>query len=390
MTIVFTGSGTGGHFYPNIAIAEAIREVAAVRHLLEPRLFYIAPMAFDEQALLSNGIVFIKSPAGKIRRYMSARNVLDIFVTIAGYFWSLLTLFRVYPDVVVSKGGYASVPTVLAARTLGIPVIIHESDARPGRANLLASHFATRIAVSFDDTAHYFPVKVRSRIARTGIPLRRDIAKLVPDSAREYLGLDSSVPTIFILGGSSGSQRINETIISTLPDLVAFANVIHQTGKANIEGVESTARVVLGKNPNASRYHPVAYLSAVAMREAASAADIIVSRAGATAIAEISLWKKPSILIPIPEDVSHDQRTNAYAYAKTGAAVVLEEANMTPHVIASELHRILSDPALAKSMGEKGSAFSPSDAAALIAEEVLRIALSHEDVEPQPAAAPQP
>jgi UDP-N-acetylglucosamine--N-acetylmuramyl-(pentapeptide) pyrophosphoryl-undecaprenol N-acetylglucosamine transferase len=301
-----------------------------------------------------------------------------------------VTLFRIYPDVVVSKGGYASVPPVLAARTLGIPVLIHESDARPGRANLLASRFAARIAVSFDDTAQYFPPKVRSRIARTGIPLRREISKLIPDTARAYLGLDASVPTIFILGGSSGSQRINETVLSSLPDLVSFANVIHQTGKANIAGVESTARAVLDKNPLAARYHPVAYLSAEAMREAASAADIILSRAGATAIAEISLWKKPSILIPIPEDVSHDQRTNAYAYAKTGAAIVLEEANMTPHLLVSELRRILSDPALAKSMGEKGASFSPQDASTLIAEEVLRIALSHEEPEPLPAAAPQP
>ncbi|HEX7651779.1 MAG TPA: UDP-N-acetylglucosamine--N-acetylmuramyl-(pentapeptide) pyrophosphoryl-undecaprenol N-acetylglucosamine transferase [Candidatus Paceibacterota bacterium] len=388
MTIVFTGSGTGGHFYPNIAIAEAIREIAAARQLLSPRLFYIAPMPFDEQALLANGIVFVRNPAGKVRRYMSARNMLDIFVTIAGYFWSLVTLFRIYPDVVVSKGGYASVPPVLAARTLGIPVIIHESDARPGRANLLASHFAARIAVSFDDTAQYFPPKVRSRIARTGIPLRREISKLIPDTARAYLGLDASVPTIFILGGSSGSQRINETVISSLSDLISFANVIHQTGKANIEGVERTARAVLDKNPHAARYHPVAYLSAEAMREAAAAADIIVSRAGATAIAEISLWKKPSILIPIPEDVSHDQRTNAYAYAKTGAAIVLEEANMTPHLLTSELRRILSDPALAKSMGEKGASFSPQDASTLIAEEVLRIALSHEEPEEQPAPEP--
>jgi len=390
MTIVFTGSGTGGHFYPNIAIAEAIREIAASRRLLSPRLFYLAPAPFDEQALLANGIVFVRNPAGKVRRYLSLRNILDIFVTIGGYFWSLVTLFRIYPDVVVSKGGYASVPPVLAARTLGIPVLIHESDARPGRANLLASRFAARIAVSFDDTAQYFPPKVRSRIARTGIPLSREISKLIPDTARAYLGLDASVPTIFILGGSSGSQRINETVLSSLPDLVSFANVIHQTGKANIAGVESTARAVLDKNPLAARYHPVAYLSAEAMREAASAADIILSRAGATAIAEISLWKKPSILIPIPEDVSHDQRTNAYAYAKTGAAIVLEEANMTPHLLVSELRRILSDPALAKSMGEKGASFSPQDASTLIAEEVLRIALSHEEPEPLPAAAPQP
>jgi UDP-N-acetylglucosamine--N-acetylmuramyl-(pentapeptide) pyrophosphoryl-undecaprenol N-acetylglucosamine transferase len=386
MTIAFTAGGTGGHFYPLIAIAEAVRAIAAERRLVTPRLYYLAPTPFDEQALLGNGIIYLKAPAGKWRRYRSWKNVTDAFMTFAGYLKCLWLLFQTYPDVVVSKGGYASVPTVLAAATLRIPIIIHESDAKPGRANLLAARFATRIAVSFDESVAYFPQKMRSKIARTGIPLRQELKDLIPDAARAELGLDASVPTILVLGGSSGAVRINETLLSTLSELVSFANVIHQTGKANIEAVEGTAKVVLGKDPHANRYHPTAYLSAPAMREAASAADLIVSRAGATAIAEISLWRKPAILIPIPEDVSHDQRTNAYAYAKTGAAVVLEEANMTPHLLASEAKRILSDKALAASMGEKGAAFSDNDAASVLGEEVLRIALSHEYQGPIPAA----
>lgn len=386
MKIVLTGGGTGGHFYPLIAIAEAIREVVGERRLVPPHLYYFAPEPYDEEALFENDLVFVKIPAGKLRRYLALSNVLhnivDLAQTALGFFEALLALFRIYPDVIISKGGYGSVPVVLAARAIGIPIIIHESDSKPGRANLLASHFATRIGIAFSAAATSFPPKVRDKIALIGIPIRREVAKPEPEGAKQELGLDMSVPTVFIIGGSSGSKRINETVLSALPDLVAFANVIHQTGKSEIEGVKSTSAVILGKNPNASRYHPFPYLSAQSIRRAAGAADVIVSRAGATAIAELSLWKKPAILIPIPEFLSHDQRANAYAYAHTGAAIVLEEENMTPHVLVSEARHITADKALAASMGAKGAAFMPADAARLIAEEALRIALTHEDPEP--------
>ncbi len=384
MKIVFTGGGTGGHFYPLIAIAEAMKEIVTERRLVPPRLYYFAPEQYDEQALFENDLVFIKIPAGKMRRYFSFQNFTDFFVTALGFCEAVLALFRIYPDIVISKGGFGSVPVVLAAKIIGIPIIIHESDSKPGRANLFASRFAYRIGIAFEAAAHYFPERVRGNIALIGVPIRREVARAEPEGAKQELGLDLAAPTVLILGGSSGSSRINETVLTALPDLVAFANVIHQTGKKEIEGVRSTSAVILGKNPNAGRYHPFPYLSAQSIRRAAGAADVIVSRAGATAIAELSLWKKPAILIPIPESVSHDQRTNAYAYAHTGAAVVLEEANLTPHVLVSEAKRISSDKALSQSMGEKGATFMPADAARLIAEEALRIALTHEE-EPMPA-----
>src|SRR5512146_743778 len=121
MTIVFTGGGTGGHFYPVIAIAEALRDLVREKHLVEPKLYYLAPTPFDPQALFENGIVYVRVPAGKVRRYASAQNVTDFFVTMLGTLSALFTLFRLYPDVVLSKGGYGSVPTALAARILGIP-----------------------------------------------------------------------------------------------------------------------------------------------------------------------------------------------------------------------------------------------------------------------------
>jgi UDP-N-acetylglucosamine--N-acetylmuramyl-(pentapeptide) pyrophosphoryl-undecaprenol N-acetylglucosamine transferase len=378
MKIVFAGGGTGGHFYPLIAVAEALRAEAREQQILEPQLFYIAPDPYDQEALFANSITYIQCPAGKMRRYFSLSNFTDFFTTFSGILRSVITLFRIYPDVVFSKGGFASVPPVIAAHWLGIPIVIHESDAKPGRANLLASKYAYRIAVAFESAKAAFPLKAQSKVAVTGIPIRSALTLGDEAGAKELLGLEQNIPTVLILGGSTGSKRINEMILTGLPDLVSFANVIHQTGKVNFEEVKTTSSVILDKNPHASRYHAFPYLGPDPMQQAATAADIIVSRAGATSITEISLWKKPAILIPIPEAISHDQRTNAYAYAHTGAAEVLEEENMTPHVLASEIRRIASDAALAKSMGEKGALFGNPNAARIIAQELISIGLSHE------------
>ncbi len=378
MTIVFTGGGTGGHFYPIIAIAEALKDIVREKHLIEPQLYYLAPTSFDEKALFENGITYIPVAAGKVRRYASVRNVTDAFLTFLGTISAIITLFRLYPDVVMSKGGYGSVPTVLAARLLGIPVIIHESDAKPGRANLFAATWAKKIAISFEGAAKYFPERVQKKIARTGIPIRKTLMRTEPEGARQYLGLESGIPTILILGGSQGAVKINEMVLSALPNLVSFANIIHQTGQANFKDVQEIGNVVLGKSPHADRYHPINYLDEISLQRSAGIADIVVSRAGANSIAEIGLWKKPAILIPIPESVSHDQRTNAYAYARTGAAVVLEEDNLTPHILVSEIKRITSDPDLRKRMGTSAEGFTDPDAGRILASEILAIALAHE------------
>jgi UDP-N-acetylglucosamine--N-acetylmuramyl-(pentapeptide) pyrophosphoryl-undecaprenol N-acetylglucosamine transferase len=378
MTIAFTGGGTGGHFYPIIAVAEAISDLVREKRLVEPKLYFLAPAPLDEKSLFDNNITYIYVPAGKVRRYVSIQNITGFFTTLVGTVSALVTLFRLYPDVVFSKGGYGSIPTVLAARILGIPVIIHESDAKPGRANLLASKFATKIAISFESAAAFFPKKVQSKIARTGIPIRKALMRVELEGARQYLGLEQGIPTILILGGSQGAVKINEVVLSALPDLVSFANIIHQTGQANIKSVESVAKVVLSKSPNIARYHPINYLNEVSLQRSAGVADIIVSRAGANSIAEIGLWKKPAILIPIPESISHDQRTNAYSYARTGAAIVLEEENLAPHLLVSEIERILHNPELAKHMGASAAGFTDPDAARIIAGEMLNIALSHE------------
>ncbi len=378
MTIAFTGGATGGHFYPIIAIAEAIHDLVREEHMVAPKLYFLAPTPFDEKALFENGIAYIRIPAGKMRRYASVSNVTGIIATFLGTLVALVTLFRLYPDVVVSKGGYGSVPTVLAARILRIPIVIHESDSKPGRANLMAAAWATKIAISFDSAAAYFPAKVQSRIARTGIPIRKALLRIEKEGARQFLGLEKDVPTILILGGSQGAVRINETVLSVLPEFVALANIIHQTGQANFKNVDSISKVALENNTHAARYHAFDYLSETALQRAAGASDLVISRAGATSIAEISFWKKPSILIPIPESISHDQRSNAYSYSKSGAAVVIEEENLSPHLLVAEAKKILTDLAISTRMSASAEGFTDPDAARILASAVLTIALSHE------------
>src|SRR3989344_245647 len=230
MTIAFAGGGTGGHFYPLIAIAEAINELAQEKQLVAPTLYYLAPEPFDQQALFENRMIFVRIPAGKVRRYFSLQNLFDIFITAWGTIRAFVDLLRLYPDVLVSKGGYASVPPLLAARILRIPVIIHESDAKPGRGSLFGAKQAVKIAISFESAAAHFPKNVQDKIARTGIPIRKALLHTESQGAKQELGLDMNVPTIFVLGGSQGSMKINEAILTALPDMVAFANIVHQTG----------------------------------------------------------------------------------------------------------------------------------------------------------------
>ena len=378
MKIVFTGGGTGGHFYPIIAVAEAIHGLEKERKLLEPEMYFFGPDVFDERALYENGITFVKTPAGKMRKYFSPLNFLDVFQTAYGVVQTIFTLYRVFPDVVFSKGGYGSIPTVLAAKFLRIPVIAHDSDAVPGRATLLAAPFAEKIAISYADALQYFPDKLKPKVALTGNPVRKDLVSPAREGAAEFMELEKNVPVILILGGSLGAEALNNTVLEALPDLVAHYQVIHQTGQTHFESVSQTARIALEKNEKRYRYKPYGYLNPLAMKMAAGAADVVVSRAGSGAIAEIASWGKASILIPIPEEVSRDQRSNAFAYAHAGATMILEQGNLTPHLLVAEIERLFTNPKARTNLAEAAAKFAKKDAAKVIANALIDTAVAHE------------
>lgn len=380
MKILFAGGATGGHFYPIIAVAEALEDKVKEKHFLKPSLYFMAPSRYNPRALFDNNIEFVYVPAGKIRRYFSLLNFTDLFKTLTGLCVGLMRMWNIYPDVVFGKGGYGSFPALFAARLLRIPVVIHESDSGPGRVNAWAGKFAKRIAVSYPSAGEAFQAlypKQKANIALTGNPVRKEVILPLRQGAKEFLDLEDTTPVILILGGSQGAESINDCILDAIPELVKRYQIIHQTGRAHFKDVSDTAKAALRDSQYGYRYHPFEYLNDLAMRMSAGAADIVVSRAGSS-IFEIALWKKPSIIIPLAPSVSHDQTKNAVSYSATGAAVVIEENNLTAHILTAEIDRIMANPGLRTAMAEKAGAFGKPDAAAKIAQVILDIALEHE------------
>lgn len=374
MKILLTGGSTGGHFYPLIAVAESLYDRALQKKIIKPEIWYMDSSKYNPRALFDNDIQFVEIPAGKLRRYFSFLNFTDLFKTAIGIVLALINMWKLYPDVVFGKGGYSSFPALFAARFFGIPVVIHESDSRPGRVNAWAGKFAKRIAVSYPDAAEYFD---SSKVAYTGNPIRREIRIPLNEGSHEQLGIDKTIPTLLILGGSQGSQLINDVILDSLPVLLEKYNIIHQTGRKNFAEVTRTAGVILANNKNSNRYKPLDYLNDLTIRLTSGAADLIVSRAGST-IFEIAAWQKPSIVIPISPAVSHDQTKNAFSYARAGACKVIEEHNLTTHVFIAEVENLMSNPAERKQLADNAGKFARLDSGDKIADVLLEIALEHE------------
>jgi UDP-N-acetylglucosamine--N-acetylmuramyl-(pentapeptide) pyrophosphoryl-undecaprenol N-acetylglucosamine transferase len=324
--------------------------------------------------LFENGITYKKNRAGKLRRYFSILNVFDLFKTGWGILVSLYQIYRLYPDVVFGKGGYASFPVLFSARLLRIPVVIHESDTVPGRVNLWAGKFARKVAVSYKEAAKYFPKGI---VAYTGLPVRKDITMPITSGAREFLKLEENVPVVLVLGGSQGAEIINDTVLEGLKRLVEKYAIIHQTGKKNIREARITSEAVLYENIHHDRYKPFDYLDALALRMAAGVASVVISRAGST-VFEIASWGIPAILVPISNSNGDHQRQNAFAYARAGGCVVIEEANLRPNILAAEIERLVTNQDERERMEAAAKVFYKPNAARLVAEEILKIALEHE------------
>lgn len=375
MKIVFTGGGTGGHFYPIIAVAQKVNQIIDKENILGAKLYYISNSPYDKEMLLENELLYEEIKAGKLRTYFSLKNFIDVFKMFFGTINAIYKIFTIYPDVIFGKGGYASFPTILAARILRIPIVIHESDSVPGRVNKWAGHFAKRVAVSFEETVDFFPKK---SVAWTGQPIVTEIEHPAPhEEALEYFKLESDLPVILILGGSQGAELINNTVLDALPRLIKNFQIIHQAGVNNFKNVSGRAQVVLASSQEKVRYLPFAFLNPLAMKMAAGVATIIISRAGST-LFEIASWGIPSIITPITTTNGDHQRKNAFSYAHMGACNVIEEANMTANILSSEIERIMDDKVIWNRMAQSAKAFNKPDAAYKIARELVDIALSHE------------
>jgi UDP-N-acetylglucosamine--N-acetylmuramyl-(pentapeptide) pyrophosphoryl-undecaprenol N-acetylglucosamine transferase len=368
MRIGFVGGGTGGHFYPLIAVAEVLRG-----NEVQPELYYFGPNPYNHELLATHNITFVYCPAGKLRRYFSIQNFFDLFRNLFGIPIAIWKLYVIYPDVIFSKGGYTSVPILIAARFPMIPVVIHESDAVAGRANLLARSFAQYIAISYPDAAAFFPPE---RTALTGIPLQMTLRTPNPDPFTA-LGIPNDKPLIYITGGSLGAERINNLILRTLDELLPHYRIFHQTGMAHQDELQLTAQALITDPVLQASYYTAGLIPAATVNALLSAASLVITRAGSTTLFEIAQFGKPAIVIPIPEDVSRDQRSNAYAYARTGAATVIEEHNLTEHLLIKEIHSIILTPERAAAMAAAARSFAQPGAAEKIAQVLLKIGTDH-------------
>jgi UDP-N-acetylglucosamine--N-acetylmuramyl-(pentapeptide) pyrophosphoryl-undecaprenol N-acetylglucosamine transferase len=367
MKIVITGAG-GGHFYPLIAVAERIRKEAFVQKIQQPEFFFFSDKPYDEEALFGIDCTFIQIPAGKLRLYPSFETIIDIFKMGYGCIVALIKLYSLYPDVVFVKGGYASFPTVFAARILSIPVVVHESDTIPGRTTQWAGKFASRVALSYPEAASFYP---KETVALTGQPIRDAV---LPPSSFKRIYTKKERPVLLVLGGSQGSQTINTLILQMLPTLLNSYDVVHQTGKENIEQVKADTHLILEGHQFRDRYFADGFIDLVLFYPKV---DLVITRAGSSMF-EMAVWELPMIVIPIPETVSRDQRSNAYAMASQGIATVLEENNIGVNVTLSIISRIFSSEEEYMSMLKNVSFFkNSSEAATVIAREIIRIGLSH-------------
>lgn len=367
MKIVITGAG-GGHFYPLIAVIESVRKQTFVQKITEPEVFFFSDKPYDEKALFEQQIQFVEIPAGKLRVYLSLETITDIGKTIRGCFVALFKLYSVYPDVVFAKGGYASFPTLLAARILSIPVVVHESDTVPGRTTQFGGKFAKRVALSYPEAAPFFP---KETTALTGQPVRE--ASIPKEGYKRTFG-SRERPAVMILCGSQGSQRVNEIVVQILPELLAKYDVVHQVGPANLEEMKKITGELLKEHQFKNHYFADGFIDVSLFYPKV---DLVITR-GSSAMFEIALWQLPMIVIPIPKTISRDQCSNAYAMAGKGAAFVLEENNVGKTVIMNEISHILESEQNYMKMSEAGAQFENSRyAASIIAKELIRICLSH-------------
>jgi UDP-N-acetylglucosamine--N-acetylmuramyl-(pentapeptide) pyrophosphoryl-undecaprenol N-acetylglucosamine transferase len=365
--ILFTGGGTGGHIFPIIAIAEEMRKKYS-----NVKLEYIGPTDFTSKTFLPQAkIKAFYITSGKLRRYFSFKsflsNIVDLFILIPfGIFQAFMIMFFTAPDVIISKGGFGSIPVVIAGWILRIPIFMHESDVVPGLANRIGSKFAEKVFVSFPiSEMEYFPKK---KMIESGNPVRRVLSQGRREEAQKLFNLTNEKPVVLFLGGSQGSERINEVVLDVLIDILKDFEIIHQTGMLSFKRIKNESLAMITEESR-KYYHPYFFLDEKEMALAYAASDCIIGRAGAGTIFEIAAAKKPSILIPLPESAQDHQTRNAYSYAKNGSCLVLEEGNFTHNFFLEKLKEVFREDR--ETMTKAAEMFSKPYAAVVVSRYVL-------------------
>ena len=373
LRVLLTGGGTGGHIYPIIAVSQKLKSWAEKNAISYNLRYFGAPGAY-KSVLQESGIKISKITSSKMRRYFSGLNFFDFFKFIFSFFQSLFKIYFFMPDVAFSKGGPGSLAVILACKFYFIPIIVHESDAIPGLTNRISAKLAKTVDLAFNSASEY--LKTKSEMNIVGNPIREEIIQQIPqDQAKTELGLILQMPLVLVLGGSQGSGRINDFILENLEGLLLKYQVLHQVGEEKYKDYKGQYEFLTENFSPAvtANYKFTQYLENSELSKAMDAADVIISRAGAGAIFEIAAKGKPSILIPFPDAASNHQKENAYQYAKTGAAVVIEEENLLPSILMSELEKILNNQEIKTKMSAAAKDYFQPEAANKIATDILEL-----------------
>lgn len=324
--ILLTGGGTAGHVTPNIALLPRLRELGY-------DISYMGSYDGIEKKLITEfQIPYYGISSGKLRRYFDPKNFSDPFKVLKGYGEAVRIIRKLKPDVVFSKGGFVSVPVVLAAKRCKVPCIIHESDMTPGLANKLAIPAASKVCCNFPETLQYLP---KDKAVLSGSPIRQELLHGDALAARKFTGLTDDKPVILVMGGSLGAAAVNEAVRKILPTLLKDFHVIHLCGKGKLDASLS----------GLSGYVQYEYINEE-LKDLFALVDIVISRAGANSICELLALHKPNLLIPLSAAASRgDQILNARSFEKQGFSLVLEEEAISNEVLLQTIHRLYDERA---------------------------------------------
>ncbi|GAA2598378.1 UDP-N-acetylglucosamine--N-acetylmuramyl-(pentapeptide) pyrophosphoryl-undecaprenol N-acetylglucosamine transferase [Winogradskya consettensis] len=373
--LVVTGGGTGGHTYPALTTINALRERLA-KAGIEPDLLWVGVHGgLEEKISARAGVPFRAITTGKLRRTPTPRelmrNVVDAFRIPIGIGQAVLTVARNRPSVVLSTGGYVSVPIGLASRLFGVPYLMHEQTLALGLANRILAKFATRILLSQEPSLQHLTPKARERAVVTGNPIRPELFTGDREKGAAAFGLDPRVPIVVVTGGAAGAQQINRLLAAVLPDVLPYCQVIHQCGSLSYAEMQQVAAQL--PPALAHRYKVLDFIHEQ-MPDVLAAADVVLARSGAGTVAELTALGKPSILIPYGASAGGEQRSTAKHLAGLGAAVMLDGPTATPENLCTELMSLVSDPARRAAMAHSAAAQGHPDAADKVVDEILTVA----------------
>lgn len=322
--IVLTGGGTAGHVTPNIALIPALKDAGY-------QISYIGSYNGIERKLIEElGIPYYGISSGKLRRYFDPKNFSDPFRVLKGFHEAKKLLKQLKPDVIFSKGGFVTVPVVIAAKRCKIPAIIHESDMTPGLANKLCIPSAVKVCCNFPETVNSLP---KDKAVLTGTPIRQELLNGNREAGRQFCGFTADKPVLMIIGGSLGAASVNDHVRKILPELLKDFQVIHLCGKGKMDE----------KLTDTAGYVQYEYIKDE-LPDLFALADVVISRAGANAICEISALHKPNLLIPLSANASRgDQILNARSFEKQGYSMVLEEEEITDQKLLDTIHKLYQE-----------------------------------------------